>query len=91
MTNITFYWESIECIERNGDITGYAVRFQGDDIVPGLVVNRTFNVSGLTPGTRYTFQVAGININGTGPYTDAVYVTTDEDGMVLVMHGVSMS
>ena len=92
----TFYWEAIECTERNGNITGYAVRILpegGGDIVHGLAETRAFNASGLTPGSRYSFQVAGFNIIGTGPYTDATYLTTTEDGMVLKqychMHGLA--
>ena len=80
----TFYWEPIECSKRNGNITGYAVRIrpeEGGATVYGQTKTRAFNASGLSPGSRYSFQVAGFNIIGTGPYTDATYLTTTEDGM----------
>ena len=76
-------WNTIECIERNGEITNYTVVFQeqGGAMIPGEVnvMDRTFTASGLTPHTNYTFRVAGININGTGPFSEAI-ISTNEDG-----------
>ena len=43
-------------------------------------MDRTFTASGLTPYTNYTFRVAGVNSNGTGPYTNTITILTDEDG-----------
>ena len=75
-------WDTIECIERNGIITGYTVVFQeqGGANVPGNTVNRTFSAGGLTPGTSYTFQVAGVNDVGTGIFSTTV-ISTDEEGL----------
>ena len=80
--NIMVTWDTIECIERNGIITGYTVVFQeqGGANVSGNTVDRTFSAGGLTPGTNYTFQVAGVNDAGTGPFTDITTITTDEEG-----------
>ena len=65
-------------------ITNYTVVFQeqGGAVIPGEVnvMNRTFTASGLTPHTNYIFRVAGVNSNGTGPYTNHTMVTTEEDG-----------
>ena len=74
-------WTAIECIECNGVITGYEVDFQeqGGVRIPGEVVNKTFTASGLTPHTNYIFRVAGVNSNGTGPFTYGSIITTDED------------
>jgi hypothetical protein len=78
-------WDTIECIERNGIITGYAVEFQkqGGARIPGEVVGQSFNATGLSPATLYTFRVAGVNINGTGTFTNAMIITTDEESMSL--------
>ena len=76
-------WDTIECIENNGMITGYTVVFQeqgGADVI-GNTVDRTFSATELTPFTSYTFQVAGVNDVGTGPFTDIITITTDEDGL----------
>ena len=65
-------------------ITSYTVvlQEQGGAVIPGEVnvMDRTFTASGLTPHTNYTFRVAGVNSNGTGPYSDDITVFTDEDG-----------
>ena len=80
--SIMVTWDTIECIERNGIITGYTVVFQkqGGANVTGNTVNRTFSAGGLTPGTSYTFQVAGVNDAGTGVSSTAL-ISTDEEGL----------
>ena len=40
----------------------------------------TYNASGLTPFTSYSFEVAAMNSVDTGPFTAALLVVTDEDG-----------
>ena len=75
-------WDTIECIERNGIITGYTVVFQeqGGANVSGNTVDRTFSATELTPFTSYTFQVAGVNDGGTGPFTNLLTVITAGEG-----------
>ena len=74
-------WESIECSERNGIITDYAVDFQEESgvSVPGDVMGESFTASGLTPHTVYTFRVAGVNSNGTGPFTSIMSFQTNQE------------
>ena len=80
--SVSVSWSTIECIERNGEITNYTVVFQeqGGAVIPGEVdvMDRTFTSSKLTPHTNYTFRIAGVNNNSTGPYT-TITVQTDED------------
>ena len=82
--SVSVSWSAIECIERNGEITNYAVIFQeqGGAVIPGEVnvMDRTFTASGLTPRTNYIFRVAGVNSNGTGPYSDGIVITTTAEG-----------
>ena len=81
-------WTAIECIERNGEITGYEVVFQrvdGTATTDGQVVGQTFTASGLQPFTNYTFQVRGVNSAGMGPFTTAITIRTDEDGKLVCM------
>ena len=46
------------------------------------VMDRTFTAS-VTPHTSYTFRVAGVNINGTGTFSDSIIILTDEEGIGL--------
>ena len=81
--SVVINWRPILCIEHNGKITNYTVVFQkeGGTMIPGdvNVTNRTFTANGLTPHTNYTFRVAGVNINGTGPHSNVTLITTAED------------
>ena len=76
--SVSVSWTQIRCIERNGPITNYTVEFQevGGALIPGVVVNRTFTASKLTPYTNYTFRVAGVNDNGTGPFSNVTEILT---------------
>ena len=76
--SILVTWETIDCIEHNGVITGYSVEFQdeGGAGIPDEVMGESFTASGLTPNTSYTFRVAGVNANGTGPYTELITINT---------------
>ena len=79
--SVSVSWTQIKCIKRNGPITSYTVEFQemGGSLIPGVVVNRTFTASGLTPYTNYTFRVAGVNDNGTGVFSNIINMLTDEE------------
>ena len=78
-------WDTIECIERNGIILTYIV---DSDIASGNTSDRIFLAGGLTPSRRYTFRVAGVNDADTGPFTDTMTITTNEDGWLLVTCGI---
>ena len=78
-------WDPIACIERNGEITEYAVEFQeqgrASSPVKEVVVNQSFTTSTLRPYTNYTFRVAGVNSNGTGPFSNTTIITTGEESV----------
>lgn len=61
----------------------YEVLFEESDgtpVIDGEVEGQTFTARGLQPFTNYTFQVAGVNRDGWGPFSDAITVSTDADG-----------
>ena len=79
-TTISLSWREVNCTERSGVITGYSVHYSivgGMDttIIVGTNVTSTV-ISGLNSCTRYSVQVAAINSNGIGPYSDnkTVYI-----------------
>ena len=77
-SSITVQWGAVDCIHRNGDITGYSVRYglQGSAEGDGTVVMASGDSSGgmdmiseLTSSTTYTIEVAAVNSAGTGDYS----------------------
>ena len=77
----------MNCIHRNGKITGYSVRYgvQGQSIqttsVLGADVTET-TISSLLPSTTYSIEVAAVNSADTGPYSDPI--TTETEGIYFV-------
>ena len=87
-TTVTVQWEMVPCIHRNGEITGYSVRYSGDGSTDTSFVSgggtRQTTISGLTPSTDYTIQVAAINDAGTGPYSNGMVQRTAGQWMMTV-------
>ena len=75
-TSITIEWSKLDCTDRNGDITGYRVRYGPTSTTPSqrLIANisdpgrRMFTVDRFIT-LSYNFEVAAVNVNGTGPYS----------------------
>ena len=81
-TALNVQWEAVQCIEQNGDITGYTVRVlvsgemeRVEDV--GGDVNEVI-ISDLTPSTTYSIQVAAVNSEDTGPYSDLIIIDTPD-------------
>ena len=66
--NIEVTWNEINCIEHNGQITGYHVEFglaeSGYVSLVYTTIDRYFAAYGLTPFTKYSFRVRGLNSKG---------------------------
>ena len=77
-TKVFLRWRKVSCIQQNGPITSYVVRYYATcgadrDIQRNKsVMTTSSNISGLTPNTEYAFQVAAVNVNGTGPFAKAI-------------------
>ena len=73
----------MECIHRNGDITGYSLRYG----VKGSSNTQTVNVSedattestihGLEYATIYSIEVAAVNNAGIGSYSVTIIFATE--------------
>ena len=81
-SSITVQWGAVDCIHRNGDITGYSVRYgvQGSgstqtESVSGGGATQTI-ISGLTASTEYSIEVAAVNSAGTGVYSNTIMQLT---------------
>ena len=80
-TNITLQWREVSCIDRNGDIIGYTVRYSisGSNITLRHYSDTVATLVELIPFTNYSIEVAAVNVNGTGPFSTPVYLRTDGD------------
>ena len=84
MTNssITIQWEPVVCIHRNGEITGYIVRYgvigDGSTQTMSVLVSATNSTTilGLSFATNYFIEVAAVNRAGTGVFSAPIIVTT---------------
>ena len=79
-SSITVQWRAVDCIHRNGDITGYSVRYgvQGSGSTQTRDVSVTeATLSSLMPSTTYSIQVAAMNSAGIGVYSTSITAKTD--------------
>ena len=70
----------MSCLDRNGEIS-YRTQAVRNRVVEGTSSvgsdARQATISGLSPSTSYTVQVAAVNGAGTGPYSSGISVTTN--------------
>ena len=82
-TAITVQWGPVDCIHRNGDITDYSVWYgevgsaEGERTVVEIC-GGMYTISGLSPATAYTVEVAAENSAGLGPYSEPVNIETPD-------------
>ena len=77
-TEVFLRWREVYCFQQNGPITGYVARYYatcGTD--RGMQrskteVTGTTRIENLTPSIEYAFQVAAVNINGMGPFSEPI-------------------
>ena len=55
-----------------------------------MATTLSFTASSLFPGTSYTFEVAAVNSEGTGPYTQQVVSTVIPTG-IYFYNGVNIN
>ena len=79
-TSITVTWQPVLCLQQNGVITYYNVRYTESSAshVASMIQSTTvtsFTAISVYPGINYTLEVAAANSNGTGPYAQIVVST----------------
>ena len=82
-SSITVQWGAVDCIHRNGDITGYSVQYgvvgSGSTqtiIVSGISVTET-PISSLMSSTTYSIRVAAVNSAGSGEFSNIMFQLTE--------------
>ena len=81
--SLTVVWGTVPCPDQRGPITGYRLRYSNGTYIVSTTgeESRQHVLTGLTPFTSYSVQVAAVNAGGTGPYSDPVLtVETLQDG-----------
>ena len=76
-TEVFLRWGEVPCIHQNGPITAYVVRYYATcgadrDVRNKAEVTHSTRIEGLTPNTEYAFQVAAVNVNGTGTFSEPI-------------------
>ena len=81
--SLSIEWEAVPCSHQGGPITGYRLRYSNSTSIVNIAGkgNRQHVLTGLNPFTNYSVQVAAVNDEGTGPYSDpTLTVETLQDG-----------
>ena len=68
--SLTVQWGIVPCPDQRGPITGYRLRYSNGTSIVNTTGegSRQHVLTGLTPFTSYSVQVAAVNAGGTGPY-----------------------
>ena len=90
---ISIQWNEVSCADRNGAITGYKVRhglysIAASERSVSSITNpniRMFSVNRLLIRSTYSFEVAAVAGDGTGPYSSILEVNTSVPTGTLVL------
>ena len=92
-SSITVQWRAVNCIQRNGDITGHIVQYRiqgsGSTVrknVPGGYATEAM-LTGLTSTTAYYVEVAAVNSVGIGVYSESISILTEGKNNNLEIYG----
>ena len=81
-SSITVQWGPVDCIHRNGDITGYYTCYEVSDASSSeKCVSSSSDASesvinGLEPSTKYIIRVAANNSVGIGLFSPSITIET---------------
>ena len=80
--SLSVMWGTVPCPYQRGPITGYRLRYSNGTSIVNTTGegSRQYVLTGLTPFTNYSVQVAAVNDGGTGPYSTPLTVETLQDG-----------
>ena len=82
--SLSVVWGTVPCSQQRGPITGYRLHYgnRNEERVVNITgeESRQHVLTGLTPFTSYSVQVAVVNDGGTGPYSTPLTVETLQDG-----------
>ncbi|KAH8270881.1 hypothetical protein KR018_011285, partial [Drosophila ironensis] len=84
-SSITVHWEPPAEEDRNGQITGYKIRYRKFKDAPQVKSTpaniRYFELSHLDRSSEYQVKIAAMTVNGSGPFTEWYRVNTLENDL----------
>lgn len=84
-TSITIHWEPPPEEERNGQITGYKIRYrkirETSQVKTTPATVRHFELNNLDRNSEYQIKIAAMTVNGSGPFTEWYRVVTYENDL----------
>ena len=84
-TSVVLTWNELDCLQRNGDITGYMIRYDRDSrLISDSSSTIAYTVEELIPFTEYSFSVAAVNSVGTGPFSEQTATTLESSKCRLI-------
>ena len=78
--SLTIEWDKVATSHQNESITGYRLRYSTSDGINYAIINITgeedkqYTLTELTPYIKYSVQVAAVNDEGTGPYSEPILI-----------------
>ena len=86
LSSITLQWKAVPCIHQNGNITGYMIAIEYEEVDESEAIRMNINIigsqntmtsiTGLRPLTHYDIRVAAVNSAGIGPFTNSSNAST---------------
>ena len=76
-SSITVQWDTVPCIEQNGDITGYSVQYINESLFSQNYMYISVSGESMTEATIprlptiYSIEVAAVNDAGTGVFSSS--------------------
>ena len=78
-------WGTVPCPHQRGPITGYRLHYSNGTSIVNTTEeeSRQHVLTGLTPFTSYSLEIAAVNDGGTGQYSTPLTVETLQDGEII--------
>ena len=91
-SSITIQWMEVVCIHRNGNITGYSVRYDGGVSehtihVPFSNITTT-TITGLMFSTEYSIEIAAIGSGDAGVYSTFPIFAVTKGKLIDLLHTI---
>ena len=89
---IIVVWGAVDCIHRNGDITGYSVQYGvvGSESTLTVSISEASvtkaTVSTIKTHANYSIEVAAVNSAGTGVYSDPIFFQIPKGMCIIILN-----